>query len=109
MNWKLRPAPSCSLRKAGQGIVTSTILYPNPFNDGVNILIPNEYDFENNWMQISVTDMQGRSLYNEKIPFDFVNQSINNFSKQLSEGIYDVNITASSGKNLVHQQIIKIK
>jgi hypothetical protein len=109
MSDKYVTAPSCSLRKAGRGKHSSTVVYPNPFNEGINIHIPDEFNIENNQMQISLTDMQGRTLFNEKISFDFASQSINNFTKKLSEGIYDLHITNSIGKDLVHQQIVKIK
>jgi extracellular elastinolytic metalloproteinase len=92
--------PNCELGVNDEGgLGTNFIIYPNPSNGNINIKsILNVGD-----VNIQITDMNGRVVFNEN---RFLDDTVNIDAQNLSTGIYIVNIY---GGNYVHTAKVIIR
>lgn len=74
--------------------------FPNPFNHSVNIQL-NSFENED-WINIALVDVLGNILFNQNVRFKDVH-TIDTSS--LSNGIYIVKATGSSGKHSEYQMV----
>ena len=80
-----------------------TKIYPNPFNNSVNIDLPS--DFMSDSIEISIYDMHGRVLSESS---STGNTQINvDGLKHLSEGTYFIKVTNKSRGNFITKSLVK--
>ncbi|MCG1036837.1 T9SS type A sorting domain-containing protein [Polaribacter sargassicola] len=79
------------------------LVYPNPFNENIYLNLPKS--FENQHLNISITNILGQTVYENQINYSSQKIELNNIPNSINSGVYFINVI--SGNYSMTKKLIK--
>ncbi|MEO8085803.1 MAG: T9SS type A sorting domain-containing protein, partial [Bacteroidota bacterium] len=106
--YKPVPTGGGALRQAFKSSGNLMDVYPNPFTDQLYISIKNADIKENEIVQLTVADNEGRILFRKETQYCELNKTLNGFVGNLSSGAYILGVSKTDKNSFIHWQVVKI-
>lgn len=70
------------------------LVYPNPFNEKIYLNLPKR--FEDDYLNISITNTLGQTVYKNQKKYSSQNIELNDLSNSINSGVYFINVKSSN-------------